>query len=274
MNRIGYKITKPKRRRIHPAAGIRRKIRYGFIILGCLLLFAGMVSYFELSRLSRITTELMENSLRDLNISGRMLDAIEQQNATLNIRIHTPQDDSLNTDSLFLAGKLGFDTAYAEAKNLNIYKNRMERIGTAKIAYDKALQEPVQNPQTDSLVWYDHQYRIAYFNLVLKIKDLMIDSQNTIDQNAAKIQNNTYRAIMPGIITLAIAILIIFVFYILIDMYYIRPVLKVEQGLDNYLKLKVPYNIQVEGRDEVKDLSDGISTLITLIRKKENNAEG
>ena len=57
----------------------------------------------------------------------------------------------------------------------------------------------------------------------------------------------------------------------MIDFYYIRPVLKVKQGLSNYLTGKIPYDVQVEGRDEVKELSDQIATLVTMTRKKETN---
>jgi len=262
------RLKKPRRKRFRPATGIRRKIGIGFVILACLLLFASLISYFELSRLNRTTSELLENSLRDLSYSQRMLEAVGQQNDALALSVYSGRADSLNTDSLFLDGRLSFEEAFFEAQAMDIHTNRLKRIEEAKIQYDMALVAPI----ADSAVRYDHQYKLAFYDLVLTVKDLMISSQNTIDQNTEKIQNNAYRAIMPGIITLAIAIVIILVFYILIDLYYIRPVLKVKRGLDNYLTLKAPYKIQIEGRDEVRELNDHIATLITMINKKENNA--
>ena len=273
MNRIGRKIGKSRKRRIHPATGIRRKIGIGFVILGCLLLFAGMISYFELSRLSRTTSELLEDNLRDLEFSRRMLEAVAQQDAALSAQVYTSGTDSLNTDSLLRAGGANFDTAFTEAQALNLHTNKLKRIEEAKAPYSKVLAQLSSEPEIDIAIWYNHRYKMAYYDLVIPIKDFMIDSQNTIDRNTTKIQNNAYRAIMPGIITLAIAIIIIFVFYILIDLYYIRPVLKVKQGLDNYLNAKIPYNVQVEGRDEVKELSDHIATLVTINRKKESNIQ-
>lgn len=274
MNFIGGKISKSKRRRIHPATGIRRKIGIGFVILGCLLLFAGMISYFELSRLSRTTSELLEDNLLDLEFSRRMLEAVAQQDEAFSARAYAPHSDSMNTDSLLNAGRTNFETAFIEAQALNLHTNKLKRIEEAKIPYSKILAKLSSDPDIDILAWYNHQYKIAYYDLIIPIKDFMIDSQNTIDRNTTKIQNNAYRAIMPGIITLVIAIIIIFVFYILIDLYYIRPVLKVKQGLDNYLNARIPYNVQVEGRDEVKELSDHIATLVTLNRKRESNIQG
>ncbi|MCD8185206.1 MAG: hypothetical protein LUD68_01725 [Rikenellaceae bacterium] len=268
MNRLSVRIRKPRRKRIRPAIGIRRKIGIGFVILGSLLLFAGMVSYFELTRLNRTTTELLDNSLRDLGFSQRMLEAIGQQNDALALTVYSNKADSLDTDSLLLDGRLSFEEAFFEARARNVHSSRLQRIEQAKQEYDRVLLTPAG----DSLAWYKHPYKLAYYNLLLTVKDFMISSQNTIDQNTEKIQDNAYRAIMPGIITLTIAILIIGMFYLLIDFYYIRPVLKIKQGLDNYLDHKMPYHVRLEGRDEIRELSDRIKSLMTIINKKEPNA--
>jgi methyl-accepting chemotaxis protein len=267
MNRMGNQLRTTKRSRIHPVVGIRRKIRYGFIILGGLLLFSGMVSYFEFARLSRTTSEMLAGSVRDLEISQEMFDAATQQNDALLLKVSSAHADSLGADSLLRDGRIRFDQAFAEAEERNIHPARLMHITDAKRAYDGVL---AQTP-ADSLAWYNQSYKMAYYDLALNVKDFMIDSQNTIDENTVRIQNNTYRAIMPGIITLGIAILIIFVFYVMIDFYYIRPLMKVKQGLFNFLNGKIPYHVQVDGRDEVRELSDDIATLVTLVRKKENN---
>ena len=264
-------MIKSNIRKIAPATGIRRKIRIGFVSLGCLLLFAGVISYFELSRLNRTTDELLDSSLRDLDLSQQMLEAVGQQHAALFVRLYTPSADSLHADALFDAGLSGFDAAFARAQAMDIHTNKLEKIETAKAEYDRVLDELSSDSGIDSLFWYNHRYKIAYYSLLLPVKDFMIDSQHTIDRNTAEIQHNAYRAIVPGIITLAIAVLILFVFYVLIDHYYIRPVLNVKRGLDNYLNHRVPYRVQVDGHDEVRELSEHIVTLVAMNRKKENN---
>ncbi len=264
MNRIAEKLQKPGRRRIRPVVGIRRKIRYGFIILGALLLFSGLISVFEFTRLSHTTGELLGISVRDLELSTKMFEAVEQQNEAIRFRASALSGaDSLKADSLFLAGRAEFEKAFREAEQHNVYPARLARIAEAGQTYDRVLRIIPAGT--------GREYPIAYYNLALEIKDFMIDSQNTVDHNTATVQANAYRALMPGIIALGIAIIIIFVFYVMIDFYYIRPVLKVKRGLSNYLEGKIPYNVPVEGRDEVTELSEDIATLVTLHRKKENN---
>ncbi len=245
-----------RRLRAGSIAAIRRKIRNGFIILGCLLLFSGMVSWFELGRLNRTTGTLMEVSVRDLELSQAMFDAIERQRNAL-------EADVANVDSLFLIGQAEFERAFREAERLKIYPRRLARIAESKKRYDSV--------SGNTLTHTDLEYLLVWHRLALDIKDFMIDSQNTVDRNTSQVQANAYRALVPGIITLIIAIAIVVIFYFMIDLYYVGPMIRVSRALDNYLNLKVPYNVKLEGRDEVKALSEQIETLVSLLGKKENN---
>lgn len=58
----------------------------------------------------------------------------------------------------------------------------------------------------------------------------MVSSQSVNVAKTAQLESNAYRAIMPGIIALAIAIIIIVMFSYFIDLYYVRPVLKITEG--------------------------------------------
>lgn len=255
MNRIGYKVIRP-RRRIQPVAGIRRKIRAGFVMLGFLLLFAAVISAVEFSRLDRTTERLLAISVRDLELSRNLFDALDRQHAAL-----TGAPEA--ADSLFRAAERAFDEAFGEAEARGVYPARLQRIAEAKKIYDNTL--------IDTLGGRGTAWQPAWYELAIDVKDFMIDSQNTVDRNLNSVQSNAYRALIPGVITLAVAILIIFVFYVLIDQYYIRPVLKVQQGVDGYLNRKIPYKVTVEGRDEVKRLADDVSILIARGRKNETN---
>ena len=63
--------------------GIREKIRLGFLALGLLLFFSGLISFFELSKLSRSTQSMLGASLKNMELSKTMLDAVQDQNTAL-----------------------------------------------------------------------------------------------------------------------------------------------------------------------------------------------
>ncbi|MDR2936961.1 MAG: MCP four helix bundle domain-containing protein, partial [Rikenellaceae bacterium] len=68
---------------IKPAQGIRRKILYGFALLAGLLMLTGLISHFELSRLSQTTRMMIDTSVSNMEISKQMLDAAQEQNTAL-----------------------------------------------------------------------------------------------------------------------------------------------------------------------------------------------
>jgi methyl-accepting chemotaxis protein len=184
----------------HPVAAIRRKIRSGFIILGCLLLLSGTISWFELARLDRTTGALLEIGAHEFELSTHLFEDVEQPNDTLNARVARLQAEVVRADSLYRVGQADFERAF------------------------RAMQA------------------------------------------------NAYRALMPGIITLIVAVLIIVIFSFMIDRYYVGPIIRMSRALGNFLNLKVPYRVKLEGRDEARTLSEQIETLISMLGKKENNS--
>lgn len=101
----------------------------------------------------------------------------------------------------------------------------------------------------------------------------MISSQSVMDAKTAQLESNAYRATMPGIIALAIAIIIIVMFSYLIDLYYVTPVLKITEGLRNYLNSKIPFKVTMEGVMRCIN-SKYIETMIGLLKNKKTNSVG
>ena len=56
--------------------GMRKRVTAGFLSIVCLLFFSGMVSFLELSRLSRDTDEILGANQRSIRLAREMLDAV------------------------------------------------------------------------------------------------------------------------------------------------------------------------------------------------------
>ena len=63
---------------------MRRRVTIGFLSIVCLLFFSGMVSFVELSHLSRDTGEILKANKRNIELAKEMLDA-----ATTELRLLT-----------------------------------------------------------------------------------------------------------------------------------------------------------------------------------------
>lgn len=92
--------------------GLRKRVAVGFLSIVFLLFFSGMISLFELSRLSRDTGEILEASKRHIDRAKEMLDAAHEQNVAL-IRLAMLGDRS--GDTLYRRSTARLEAALEEA---------------------------------------------------------------------------------------------------------------------------------------------------------------
>ncbi len=252
---------------IKPARGIRRKVLYGFALLAGLLMLTGLISYFELSRLSQTTRVMIDTSVGNMEISKQMLDAAQEQNTAL-LQLVNHRSDGY--DTVLLAHRQAFDDALAQALTMHPNNTEIKDIYIARANYYQAVAQVLaDSTRASDIEWFTDVYRNSYYDLTLAVKNFMIETQHAVEGNATTLMNNVYRAIMPGIIALGIAIVIIVMFYALINIYILRPILRITRGLGNYLNSKIPFNVKMEGMDELSQLKDYIDELMLALKKKD-----
>ena len=250
--------------------GIRKKISVGFLSLGLLLFFSGLISYFELSRLSKNTQHLINSSAKNIEHAKKMLDAVQEQNTALLQIIVT---GNKQYDSLLIAGRNQFSKVISEATvSINDLKS-LDEIYKANARYNLVVNSHLNSlPDKENIAWFMNIYSTSYYDLTTAIKNYMIASHNVVSKKTTQLESNAYRAIMPSIIALAIAIIIILVFSYLIDIYFVQPVLKISKGLKNFINAKIPFNVKMEGRDEVYELKESVETLIAEYKNKRSES--
>ena len=248
--------------------GLKNKIRLGFLSLALLLFFSGIISYFELSRLSPSTHSMLGASFRNMELSKTMLDAVQDQNTALLQMIVSGSRDS---DSMLIVGRQKFDSSMREANVLIRDLQGFDSIYAANVAYNRIVDAYLSDSlHKNSVGWYVNIYETSYADLTTSIKNFMVSSQRIMDVKAQRLEDNAYRATMPGFIALLIGILIVVVFFYFINLYYISPVLKITDALKNYLNSKIPFKVNVEGRDEMFRLKESIEKLIDQQKSKRN----
>ncbi len=241
--------------------GIRKKIMLGFTVLGLLLFFSGLISYFELNRLSKVAKTSIDNSYRTMELSKTMLDAVQDQNTAL---LKMLMAGGSSYDSALVAGRARFAAALEEVKTLSRDPHLLDSVQAATLRYNNTVERRINDPLSEqgNVEWFMEVYEMPYSALTSSIKNFMISSHRTLDNRTVQLENNAYRAIMPGVIALGIAILLILMFFYFVDTYYIRPVLRINQALGLFLRSKVPFKVTMEGRDEVYQLKENVETLV------------
>ena len=94
--------------------GIRKRVTVGFLSIVGLLFFSGMVSFFELSRLSNDTEEILKANQRNMQLAKEMLDAAHEQNMAF---IHLSVFGDRSYDSLCTASMTRLEHTLAVAQS-------------------------------------------------------------------------------------------------------------------------------------------------------------
>ena len=189
--------------------GIREKIRLGFLALGLLLFFSGLISFFELSKLSRSTQSMLGASLKNMELSKTMLDAVQDQNTAL-LQIIVSGRSDRESDSLLRAGREKFEAAISDAKISIRDLQGFDSVYAANISYNETVGAYLRDSlRKENVDWFVDIYKTSYSDLTSSIKNFMVSSQNMMDAKARRLEDNAYRATMPGFIALVIAIVIV-----------------------------------------------------------------
>jgi methyl-accepting chemotaxis protein len=86
--------------------------------------------------------------------------------------------------------------------------------------------------------------------------------------DTSQLESNAYRAVMPSIIALAVAILLTLVFSRLVEMYYLKPIIQIKKSLQRWLSQRIQYNVTVDGDSEMAKLNELIKELILMSKNR------
>jgi len=200
--------------------GLRKRVMVGFLSIVCLLFFSGMVSFVELSHLSRDTGEILKANMRNIELAKEMLDAAHEQNVAL-IRLSVFGDRSC--DSLCRRSLERLENTLLVAQDEALEKSFLDSLAFATtelrlltdnyLAFGTAAPEvpgPVL-PDSVGVKWYNDEYVALYGRLTSAIKNYMTSTQSSLAPRAEQMKKNAYRAVTPVLISLAVMIAIVHV---------------------------------------------------------------
>lgn len=272
--------------------GIRKRVLVSFLSVVVLLFFAGLVSLFELRRVSSDTEEILRASERNLGLAKDMLDAAARQNKAV---VHSIVFRQRDYDTVLMGSiaemartlevvrreaveQAYLDTLSASAMNVQRLTQEFLRLQAQRMASEASGRLELRGGKDslsmksvemdfDDARWYAEAYSKAYDKLTGSIKNYMISTQSSLAPRTEQLKRNAYRAVTPVLISLLVMIAIVLMLYYFVSAYLVRPVLAMNKSLGDYLRFGLPFRIKAEVKDEVAELKDRIDDVIQLARK-------
>ena len=116
--------------------------------------------------------------------------------------------------------------------------------------------------------WYNNEYEVLYSHLTDAIKSYMTSTQSSLAPRAEQMKKNAYRAVTPVLISLAVMIAIVLMLYYFMWIYCVTPILRMNKGLSDFLQFRMPFAVQGELNDEMRELKEKIDMLVTMVKQK------
>ena len=255
---------------------MRRRVTVGFLSIVCLLFFSGMVSFVELSHLSRDTGEILKANKRNIELAKEMLDAAYEQNVAL-IRLSVFGDNSYDSlcrssmerleNTLLVAQSEALEKSFLDSLAFATTELRLLTDNYLAFGAAQAAAEPAAACDSVGRRWYDSEYEALYGRLTAAIKNYMTSTQSSLAPRAEQMKKNAYRAVTPVLISLAVMIAIVLMLYYFMWVYCVNPIIRMNKGLGDFLSFRVPFVVKADCKDEVLELKEKIETLITVSKQ-------
>ena len=254
------------------------KVRTGFLVLGFILFFSSIVSFFEYTRMNSVLTEQIAENVNSVNIANALIRLTEDYN--LNVLDVLSDTDStsngIHASAAANAGNVRFTEEFTQTMEdmrrsftettTFKEKNYADSVLLAYTAYMQVLRESEDMAQESYQTrqnWYFERLQPFYIKLRDYIQSLTHASQQALIDNSQKVDATFYRSITPAIASVVIGLLVVLLFNYFINYYLINPLIKINKGISGYRNFRKEYTVDVDNNgDELDQLNESVRELV------------
>jgi hypothetical protein len=261
---------------------IKRRVQLAFTSIILLLAFSGALSLFELERVSHDTEEILHQSKLSTDLAREIVTVLNEQNDAM-------------IEMAVIGGNIVdiapyYNTCVESIERLSDATERaherMTEIGSPEITDSLMLYTARINDLTNSYIngdvhrailsdtlvrrtphsWYVECYKPEYVNLSKQITKFMTGSESTLGPDVNSLSLTARRAVTPVFLSLVVMIVVTLMFYYFINHYLIKPIMRINRSLGEYLRYRAPFDKDIACRDEIESLRDRIMILIAKLK--------
>lgn len=251
--------------------GLRAKLLSGFLILAIMLLIAGLWSIHELNNMGGFVQKILDENYKSIQASKLMIEALEREDSAILLLLLGKWDEGR---MILKAADSIFTTNFQIAYNNITISGEQTHIDTIRSKYNsfkKIWERPIVGTGKEgNLNWYFKDVHKSFLSAKNAINNLIDLNNTTMYQTASKLKSRSNRAIMPGIVAIISALFFTIIFNYLVNYYMTGPIIRITDGIKQFMDKKIPFDVDVETKDEIFDLVNSIKDLCTIVSLKEN----
>ena len=246
--------------------GIRPSLRSKMILslsaIVVVLVLTSIITSVEYRRMSNYMSEMIAGDINSINVAQQLASVTDAYNLQI---LTVIGDDSVNSLPDFDQQRFVFycdslRSSFTEKKMLPLTDSVLYSY-SAYMLTSLELEQVIQSDFIDSRTWYFERLQPYFNRLSDDIDHLTQALYGELQSNSEAFEQGFYRSIVPGVVAVSVGVVLVLLLMFFITVYYVNPVNKMLQGLDEYRSIGRKYNYTFEGDDQLSELNAGITEL-------------
>lgn len=243
---------------------MRVKLSLGLGAIAAILLLSSVISVLEYRRMSNYVSDLIAADINSINKAQQLSAACEEYN--LRILATIGGEDTLyvlpSFDSIaFLTEYNALRSSFSSGPTIDAADSVISSYSTyMRTSLD--LENVIKSDFIDSRQWFFERLQPDFQDFRAATENLNNLIYKDLKDNSETFQAGFYRSIMPGIVSVGVGLLLVVLLLFFIMSYYVNPICRMEDGVDNYLKFNKRYTCTVDGDDELVAINNGVSEIV------------
>lgn len=240
-----------------------RKLVLSLGSIAAILLLSGVISILEYRRMSNYVSELIAADINSLNLSRKLADITEEYNHQM-LAVVVQNDISIMPDFNIQY----FNVQADSLKNSFTTDNPLPMVDSVAMSFNEFMltslkfDEVFLADNVDTGEWFFGTLQPCYNKFrqdMARLNDMIYQE---LMKNSSDFDDGFYRSIMPGVVSVGAGLLLVFLLLFFMMAYYVRPIYRISDGIDNYRRNGRRHGFTFDGDDQIANINDGVAELI------------
>ena len=263
---------------------IKTKMVLSLSAIAVVLIVSGVITYVEYQRMSTYVSDMIAEDINSINVAQKLAAVTDNYNLQI---LAVIGDDNLNALPDF--DQQGF-VSYCDSLRTSISGENVLPL-TDSVLYSYSaymltsleLEEVIKSDFIDSRTWYFERLQPSFNRLSGDIDRLSQAMYDDLQANSEEFDSGFYRSIVPVVVAVAVGVVLVLLLMFFIISYYVNPLNRMLEGLDDYRSMGRRYTYAFDGDDQLAELNEGIADLtdenrqyrrrIKLLKETQSRAE-
>jgi hypothetical protein len=251
------------RKKIETRPSMRRRLFFSLGSVAAILVLSGAISIMEYRRMSDYVSELIASNIKSINLSQRLADMTQEYDqqmlevVLLNDISRMPEFDL----QLFQAQADSLKSSVTKMTSLPI-------VDTVATSFDTFMKTSLKFDEVfladnvNTGEWFFGSLQPTYNKFRRDIDTLNDAIHEELKANSEDFDAGFYRSIIPGVVSVGAGLLLVVLLMYFIMVYYVNPIYRMSNGIDNYRAVGKKYGFVFDGDDQLANINNGITDII------------